>query len=310
MKKIRWLKRSRRTGKIILSCIVAFQALAFLPSPLPSKLQLTGVVQAAEPMVVSTWMWNPYAIDEGNTLEMLTERRVNRVYLFIDTDYPESYYSRFIREAKARGIAVHALSGAPNWVLPEHNKKMYDFIYWVKQYNSRVQPDERFAGIHLDVEPYVLPEWRNDPDAVMGLWMDTVSGFREEVKSDSDLTVGMDMPVWLEHFQVRDGYGGRTTLSDWFLRRMDQVTLMAYVDNADGIEESVRTELNEADQAGVPVLVAIDTVDSGEAGGSFYDKGQAAMSGELGSMISKVSGHASFRGYSIHDWDSWLKLGE
>jgi len=238
----------------------------------------------------------------------LQERQVNRVYLFIDPYYPANYYSSFIRAAKARSIEVIAMSGAPNWVLPEHNKKLYDFIYWVKQYNGRVAPEERFAGIHLDVEPYVLPQWSQDSDTVIGLWMDTVSGFVEEVKSDTNLTVGIDMPVWLEYTHVRDGYGGRTTLSDWFIRRVDQVTLMAYLDNAKGIIESVRQELTEADRAGTPVLVAVETVDNGEFGTSFYDKGQQTMMSELNTMIQTLSGYSSFKGYSVHEWDSWMKM--
>jgi hypothetical protein len=270
------------------------------------------VAAAAEGQLVnSTWMWNPYVIDKeaDSTLQQLADKQINRVYLFVDLSYPAKYYSSFIRKAKAKGIEVQALSGAPNWVLPEHNKKMYEFIDWVKRYNNAVLPEERFSGIHLDVEPYVLPEWWQDSDTTMGLWMDTVSGFAEEVKSDSNLTVGMDMPVWLEHSQVNDGQGGRTTLSDWFIRRMDEVTLMAYLNNAKEIAESVATEMAEADRAGVPVLVAVDTVDSGEEG-SFYSKGDAAMEQELGALPAVLGSHASFKGFSIHEWDSWLKMKE
>ncbi|MDF2963378.1 MAG: hypothetical protein K0S39_5113, partial [Paenibacillus sp.] len=301
MKKKQGLPRSRWVRKTVLGCIIASQVL--------TGFTLTGgagsKAAAAEPLVVSTWMWNPYVIEKeaDSTLQQLTDKKVNRVYLFIDSQYPAAYYSNFIKKANARGVQVHAMSGAPNWVLSEHNPKMYEFIHWVKQYNNSVQPEERFAGIHLDVEPYVLPEWRQDSDTVIGLWMDTVSGFAEEVKVDSNLTVGIDMPVWLNRFQVRDGYGGRTTLSDWMIRRLDQVTLMAYLDKAEDIVKSVEEEIAEADRAGVPVLVAVDTVDNGEPGGSFYNKGHSSMITELNSVESVLSKHPSYKGYSIHEWD-------
>lgn len=297
--------RMGRVRKTIAGSLIALQALTlFSLTAVPGN---TAV--AAEPAVVSTWMWNPYLIQNKEaTLTQLKEHEVNRVYLFIDPTYSATYYRSFIKEAKANSIDVFALSGAPNWVLPEHNKKMYEFIYWVKQYNSSALPEEQFAGIHLDVEPYVLPQWSQDSDTVIGLWMDTVSGFVEEVKSDTNLTVGMDMPVWLNYTSVRDGFGGRTTLSDWFINRVDQVTLMAYVDNAKGITESVQQEMAEADRAGVPVLVAVETVDNDEAGTSFYDLGNQFMLTELNSVVQTLSSHSSFKGYNVHEWDSWIKL--
>ncbi|CAG7618609.1 hypothetical protein PAESOLCIP111_02132 [Paenibacillus solanacearum] len=299
----------RRLGAMVLALVVAGQALAC--SPLPGIGGSPAIAAAEEQQsVVSTWMWNPYVIaDKGNTLRQLTEKGVNRLYLFIDPDFSATYYKEFISEAHARGIKVHALNGAPGWVLPEHNDKMYDFIYWVKQYNVGARAEEQFDGIHLDVEPYVMPQWKQQSDAMIGLWTDTVSGFVQEVKSDTDLTVGIDMPVWLETYRVRDGYGGMTTLSDRLMRMVEQVTLMAYIDNAKDIIDSVQNELAEADRAGVPVLIAVDTVDSGEPGGSFHAKGTASMSAELGKVHEAFAGHASYKGTAVHEWDSWLQIG-
>ncbi|OXM82844.1 hypothetical protein [Paenibacillus rigui] len=311
MTKHRWFTKQAspfgsRCVKVVLGCFIAGQAL--------TGFSLFGgagnyASAAGEPPVKSTWLWNPYIIDKeaDSTLQQLADKQVNRVYIFIDLSYPANYYSQFIRKAHAMGIQVEALGGAPNWVLPEYNKKLYVFIDWVKRYNNAVQPEERFSGIHLDVEPYVLPEWGQDSDTTIGLWMDTVSGFQEEVKSDSSLQVGMDMPVWLEYFQVGDGQGGRTTLSDWFIRRMDEVTLMAYRDQTDDITDSVKTELDEADRAGASAIVAVDTVDSGEEG-SFYGEGEAWMEQVLGELPAVLGSHPSFKGTGVHEWESWLKL--
>jgi hypothetical protein len=308
VEKKRKFKWSGRLGKTVLSCFIAGQAL--LVTTLLGGFE--NKAAAADPVVVSTWMWNPYEIgnDKDNTLKQLTDHSVNRVYLFIDPSYPAGYYRSFIKDARSKGIEVRAMSGAPNWVLPEYNKKMYEFIYWVTQYNNSSQPEERFSGIQLDVEPYVLPQWRQDSDTVIGQWMDTVSGFAQEVKSeDASLTVGIDMPIWLDTINVRDGYGGRIALYDWLMRHVDQVTLMAYRDNAKDIMDSVQNEIATADRLGVQVLVAVDSVNTGDAG-TFYGKGQASMLNELNTVISSMGSHTSFKGYSVHEWDSWLKLGQ
>lgn len=301
---------SGRLGKAALGCFLAGQVLFGWPLPGGSLNQAHA---ASDASVVGTWMWDPYVIgkDKDGTLQKLMNRGVNRVYLFIDPTYAAESYRNFIKDARSKGIEVRAMSGAPNWVLPEYNKKMYEFIDWVVQYNKNSQPDERFAGIHLDVEPYVTAQWRQDSDAVIGLWVDTVSGFAEQVKADSgsELSVGIDMPVWLEFFNVPDGHGGRTTLSNRLMRLVDQVTLMAYSDNAKDITDSVKVEMGEADRAGVPVLVAVDTVNTGEPG-TFYDKGNTAMMSELNTAAETLRTHPSYKGYNIHQWETWEQIGE
>lgn len=298
---------SRFVAKIMVLCL-AVAAVSFLPA----HGDVAGKAYAADRPTVATWLWNTYAIwkEKEKTLDFLAQNGVNLLYLQIDEDIPADIYRTFIREAADRGIEVHALGGAPNWVLPQQQTKLYQFIQWVKTYNNSARPIERFNGIHLDVEPYVLPQWRSDPDTILGFWMDTVSGFVEEVKSDSYLTTGVDLPVWLSGFSVRDGYGGRTTLSSWMIHKLDQVTLMAYIDNAQGIIKAVSNELDEAEKAGTPVIVGVETFNNYEPNSSFYAKGRTQMMSELNTVVQTLSSKSSFAGYAVHEYESWASLKE
>ncbi|MCU6792366.1 hypothetical protein OB236_09520 [Paenibacillus sp. WQ 127069] len=274
---------------------------------------LTGFVSksyAEDQQIVATWLWNTYSIwkEKDKTLDFLGRNGINLLYLQIDVDIPSDVYSTFIREAENRGIKVHALGGSPEWVLPEQQGKLYQFIDWVNTYNNSVLPSERFNGIHLDVEPYVLPQWRSDPDKMLGLWMDTISGFVQQVKADTHLTTGVDLPVWLDRFNVPDGYGGRTTLSDWMIRRLDQISLMAYIDNAEDIIKSVSNELVEAEKASKPVIIGVETLNNNEEHSSFYAKGRSQMQSELNTVIRTLSSKSSFAGYAIHEYESWTSL--
>lgn len=292
-------------------CLAVAHTLFLLPAGKNDAGAGAEIAYAAERRhVTATWMWNTDRIwgEKEKTLDSLEQKGVNLLYLLIAEGIPADVYSAFIREAGERGIEVHALGGAPNWVLPEHNEKLYKFIDWVKSYNNNVLPAERFKGIHLDVEPYVLPQWRTEQDALLGLWMDTVSGFVEEVKADSSITVGASLPVWLDGFRVRDGYGGRTTLSDWMIRRLDQITLMAYRDNAKDILASVADELELAEKAGKPVVVGVETLNNGEPNTSFYPLGRAYMMRELDTVIRTLSGKSSFAGHAVHEMEGWSAL--
>ncbi|MDF2715386.1 MAG: hypothetical protein K0R28_2311, partial [Paenibacillus sp.] len=257
---------------------------------------------------VATWMWNTYAIwrDKDQTLDYLTQNGVNLVYLQVDEEIPVDVYRTFIKEAGSRGIEIHALGGKPYWVLPDRQGELYQFIYWVKAYNNSSRSAERFDGIHLDVEPYVLPEWSTDQDTIIGYWMDTLSGFVDEVKTDSFLTTGADFPVWLDWFLVPDGKGSTTTLTDWFYGRLDQITLMAYIDNAQGIIKAVEKELHQA--AGKPVIIGMETMNNDEANTSFYAKGRSQLMSELNTVVQTLSGHPSYGGYAVHEYDSWFAL--
>jgi hypothetical protein len=297
-------KDYRFAAKTFILCLALLQAVMYLPP----QADVARKASAEQRSVAATWMWNTYAIwrDKDQTLQYLTQNGINLVYLQVDKEIPVDVYRTFIREAGARGIEIHALGGKPYWALPDRQGEMYDFIYWVKAYNNSSRSAERFNGIHLDVEPYVLPQWRYDQDTVIGHWMDTVSGFVEEVKSDSYLTTGADFPVWLDRFLVPDGKGDTTTLTDWFFGRLDQITLMAYIDNAPDIVKAVTKELNEA--AGKPVIIGMETMDNDEANTSFYALGRSQLTGELNTVVQALSSHPSYAGYAIHEYDSWVML--
>jgi hypothetical protein len=277
----------------------------------PGSVHTTAA--AGHPMYKATYLWNTSSLlqNKAGVFQFLQKNGINLVFLQVDTDVPANEYGNFIAEAGSLGIVVHALGGAPDWILNENQIKMYKLIDWVKTYNNSVPANEQFKGIHLDVEPFVMPIWSQDTDTMLGLWRDTVSGFVKEIKDDApNLIAGADLPVWLEKFNVPDGHGGRTTLSSWMIRELDQITLMAYRDNSADILSSIENEMNEAEQNGKPIVVAVETKPSGEGPITFYNKGQAQMMQELGKVVNTLQSRTPFTGYAIHEYDSWITMKE
>jgi hypothetical protein len=269
---------------------------------------------ASSPLSIkATYIWNVGEIvkNGGDVLRYLQQHGINLVFLQINTDAQESTYSEFIKEAGSLGIVVHAMGGAPDWILPDKQVKLYQLIDYVKTYNEHVTPERRFKGIHLDVEPYLLQAFASDSDTMLGLWKDTISGFVQEMRADvPGLVSGAVIPFWLDKFDVPDGQGGRTTLSDWIIRELDQTTLMAYRDNSTDILSSIENEMNEAQQNGKTIIVAVETNPSNEGPITFYTKGQLLMFQELGKVVNALKNRPPFAGYAIHDYDSWRALKE
>jgi hypothetical protein len=304
------LSRLRLVGKVMVLGLSFTQALVSLPA----NAGITNQVYAAtvdRPVYKATWLWNTSSLFQSmeNTFQILQQNGVNLVYLQVDPDVRASDYSSFIREASARGIEVHALGGAPDWIVQDKQIKVYKLIDWVKTYNNSVPAVEQFKGIHLDVEPFVLQAWYADTDTMLGLWRDTVSGFVEEMKIETpNLIAGADLPVWLEKFNVPDGQGGRTTLSNWMIHKLDQSTLMAYRDNAADIISSITIELAEAEKNGKPVIVAVETLQSSEGPISYYEKGRSQMMRDLSTVDETLRSRTPYAGYAFHDYDGWNRL--
>lgn len=58
-----------------------------------------------------------------------------------------------------------------------------------------------FDGIHLDIEPYVLPQWAADHDAVIQTWESNLSAFLGKT-SGSGLELGIDIPFWFDGYSA------------------------------------------------------------------------------------------------------------
>jgi hypothetical protein len=277
----------------------------------------TPVAAAAAPADRSqkkaTYVWNTgnFLQNKSEVLQYLKQHQINLIFLQVDIDVPASQYADFIREAGIIGMDVHAMGGAPNWILPDNQPKMYKLIDWVKTYNAGSGTDARFKGIHLDVEPFTMPIWTQQSDTLLGNWRDTISGFVQQTKEGTpDLIAGAALPSWLEQFNVPDGQGGRSTLSEWMIRQLDQTTLMAYRDTSEEILSSIMTEMDQADRDGKSVIIAVETKPSNEGPITFYTKGQAVMMQELGNVTDMLQKRPSFSGWAIHEYDSWIHLKE
>jgi hypothetical protein len=287
-------------------------SLVFTPdSALAAKKRPVSLAPAPTPKVEATWVWNTYQIvyEKDQLLQFAKSNGVNLIYLQIlqNGDITKEQYRTFIREAGLSGIEVRALDGRPEWAWEANRHHITDLVNWVKQYNASVVAEERFRGVHLDVEPYILPEWSTDQSAVVTAWMDTVNMFITQVKSgDATLKASSDIPAWLEYIPTPN-HGG--TLSRFMISKYDQVTLMAYRDFAlgtDGILDIVKNEIAEANQLGKSIIVGVNIIRDPEGDMvSFAEEGRAEMERQISLVYSGLQGNASFAGHAVHDYNSW-----
>ncbi|WP_240689221.1 copper amine oxidase N-terminal domain-containing protein [Ammoniphilus sp. YIM 78166] len=258
-----------------------------------------------------TWIWDARTIDkqQDNILTFAADNRVTVFYLHIDRDVHAKTYQEFIRRANERGIQVEALAGRPQWALRDHQAHIHEWITWVKKYNASVDPSERFQGLHFDIEPYVLKEWKTENQRVIQQWMDNMRFIEKETR-DMGLRITVDLPFWIYKSYIPDSRD--YTLSAWLLEKTDRVVIMDYRNfalGANGMVVHGLPILKEAAVQGKEVVIAVETKPSKEGDHTtFYSLSVEAMEKELELAREAFSLYSSFAGFAIHDFQYWRAL--
>ncbi|MWV45080.1 hypothetical protein GRF59_15760 [Paenibacillus sp. HJL G12] len=267
----------------------------------PNVAKAQGYYQKA------TWLWNTERIrtNPQEILSFLSQNKVNLVYLQINIDIPVSYYKSFIKASGALGIRVQALDGAPQWGLESERYRITNFLSWVQAYQNEAAAAEKFCGIHVDVEPHVLTQWKTSQAEVVRQWQNNVLYMESEAEK-LKLPLSADIPFWLGNYTAADG---KTSLSRFMISHYDSVTIMSYRDSATAINSIATKELEDATALGKQAFAAVETKPSNEGDFiTFYAKGADYMNEQLVQLHELAKVNPSYAGIAIHDFDGWKDL--
>ncbi|OES43510.1 amidase [Domibacillus iocasae] len=268
-----------------------------------------GGTQAAVQKDQATWLWNPWMIvnDEAGTLTFLESKRVNKVYVQIDQDIPMKVYRSFIKKAFAKGIRVYALDGASDWVAPKGYTSLNELIKWLIRYQSGSAATQKFAGIHLDVEPYLYSGWTTNQAAAVESYQALLTKAKSSAAS-LKLPLEADMPFWFDEISYKNTYGNGK-LAEWVIANTNSVTIMAYRDSAPLIIEIVKNEMDIAEKYGKYIVVGVETGQTSEGDAiSFFEEGEAVMNQELSAVQNHYASSAGFNGTAVHHVGSWMTM--
>ncbi|TWT28389.1 amidase [Planomicrobium sp. CPCC 101110] len=271
--------------------------------------QNTGNAEAADRNVRATWLWNPWMIysDEAGTLAFLESKQVNKVYVQIDADIPPAVYRSFIEKARVKGMRIFALDGAPGWVAPNGTVHQDKLMAWIKSYQNGSTTAQKFAGIHLDVEPYLYSGWNTNRAATVKAYQALLTKAKNSAAALA-LPLEADMPFWFDEISYKNTYG-KGILAEWVIAKTDSVSIMSYRDTAPFIIELVKNELAFGQKHGKTVVVGVETGQTDEGDSiSFYEEGEAYMNGQLAIINGHYATHPAFGGIAIHHVDSWKTM--
>ncbi|NHN31945.1 hypothetical protein [Paenibacillus agricola] len=268
----------------------------------------------------ATWLWDTSLIvtaeSRNSILQFAKEQSIDRIYLQVNPDEALDSYRSFIKEARAGGVQIHALDGAPSWVMPDNRSYIVNMVKWVKDYNLNVLEEERFSGIQADIEPYILPEWQTDQATLVKNWTEALTLFVDEVKQDATLsastnstalTASAALPFWLNQIAVPGD--SHVRLNEKLMGLLDEVTLMSYRDQAQALADVTADDLALGDRLGKKIFVGVETNPSSEGAFiSFYEEGSEVMHQQLAIIDRLLESHPSYSGIAIHDYVGWKSL--
>jgi hypothetical protein len=251
----------------------------------------------------ATWLWETKNIEHNgaDVIAFLKEEQIARVYLQINPHIKAESYHTFIKAAHLAGIDVHALDGAPHWVQESGQAEIQASMQWLADYQAGAQPDEKFQGIHLDVEPYLLPEWKNKKDQIIKNYqviMNTWLQFAQNQK----ILIGVDIPFWYDEERI-----GQMSLFDWLYGAVDEITVMSYrnqVEGENGILAITSYEREMSKKVGKPLYMALETEPSQEGDHLFFESYPLLMQ-----AVEHLQQHLmNHQGIAIHHYDRYRRL--
>ncbi len=179
--------------------------------------------------------------------------------------WDSSLFVPFISALHQRGVKVHALDGNPQFVLRPYHPQMLSLVQEIIQFNQKVPLESRFAGIHWDHEPYLLPAFNGvHKQEVLQQYLELLEK-TYPLCAQHQLEFGVDIPFWLdrqnEFGESLASLKGKS-LDQWIIENVDNVGLMDYrteTAGPDGVVAHALPVLKYASQWHKKVFVGLET---------------------------------------------------
>ena len=273
--------------------------------------------QVSQSVDRGVWIWTTDVVtstgSRQNFLTFAQLKRLNGVYLYAYNLLPaySGELKDFIDSANAIGMQVELLAGDPSWALTSAHWIGLDFVRQVVTFTASITGGNIPSGVHLDVEPYLLPGWTSDPSGIAAQYLDLLVQARQELaNSGMGLTLTVDIPFWFDTVTVTHN-NAMKTLNRHVQDVVDRITIMDYRDFAHGDDGIVHHALNEIGYAEViskGVTIGVETNDVEPEKVTFFEEGETVMESELALVAQQYQTSPAFNGFAIHDFLGYVAL--
>lgn len=275
----------------------------------------------------AVWVWekDSYELLEsraaaGEAAAFLKSKGVDTLYLYADAYQGRNLllkkprlYRRLISRLRKRGFKTYALLGSYYLKTEEYTRtarhpEALAMLKRVLDYNAASDPEERFDGVNLDIEPHMLGDWKERKNELLAEFLHLGRKLTDLKKAyGQDLPVGPAVPFWLDGVTL-EWEGRSKPVSEHAADVYDYLALMDYRNRAegrDGIIAHAENELRYAAAAGRKVVVGVETKKNELAKVTFFGLAEADLERELGIAEKAFSASPAFGGFVLHHYRSY-----
>lgn len=217
---------------------------------------LLAVRQKNDAMALGTWWWDPDLLvrpdpTSGLTAElafdMLCKEHVSEIYFAVNPAGLPSWgrpaepgkaslehIAAFVRRCTAKGMRVSALLGhggkeVLSWFADGQGyPEITAYIEGVAAFNACLPADQRFYGVHLDIEPDMSDDYRTYRSQLRRFLL-----YARSLCDRHSLRLEMDVTAWYDDSQLAvDEDGREVRMGDVVTNACQAITIMAYRANA------------------------------------------------------------------------------
>ena len=201
------------------------------------------------PPARAMWAWD----SKGSTelLRFARENNVSRLFLQYSGSADEGSVRQFLRSATSQGLRVYALDGWPEAALEVNHAAVLEEARAILHFNAKNPLAERWAGFHLDVEPYLLAGWETASGPRIRREFVELNRKVAAVLKEGGAEFGLDVPFWLD-----------SGLTEDLLGLANHIAVMDYRNQAagrDGIIALGKGLVDAAGRKGVAAFLGVET---------------------------------------------------
>jgi hypothetical protein len=228
----------------------------------------------------------------------------------------------FLREATDHGLRIHALAGDPMQALTKNHERVQARIDALLAFNRNAGKGAPFAGLHLDVEPHAMPEWKSASDEekcrLLTQFVELNAKVVEKLHAEAPgLIYGADIAFWLDKVKS-DGspaypvtfHGVTKDATRHLLDMVDNLGVMGYrgkAEGTNGLIEIVRRTMAYADtvKPGRKVFVGVKMADIGSRNESFFGRTEQEMDMELRKVDDAFQQNPGYAGLAFFMYSAY-----
>jgi hypothetical protein len=264
------------------------------------------------------WVWNAKIFRSQAGAKTLIDfcRRNNIQDVFVSAyqvgDPFAHYYKEFNARAHEAHIKVYALAGDPRWGLSQYHSLCTSWVKEIIELNKTASPEQRFDGISLDIEVYLLSKkWEGETAKTLGGFLDLHKKIARYIKDKAPtLMYGEALPFWFDDdaaYVIRWNDAIKYP-TQHILEWVDYIAIMDYrnyADGQDGIIKLAKKEIESANTLGKKVFIGIETQkDLFPKYITFGGTSAAYMEKELDKVVRYYERAPSFAGIAVHHYES------